>query len=268
MNSSDQQQSQHLGTGKSQPQKHLSDAGYSAPLAIQNEDPVSQVHFGTDGWRAIIGKDFNTATVARVAEATARVYREDYPQSEAGAASLAANAASPANPLPAGATLSAATASGSALAPTTASAAPLTTPNTFYIGYDCRSNAGKYAALVAAIVSEHGFDVLLSDSYCPTPALCWSVARDPAAAGGIMLTSSHNPAEYLGIKLRMSDGGASPKEFSDRVEAMLAEMSPTKLPAAYSLALSVAEFASNGTPGQRAQAIPLKANISPCKMQE
>ena len=36
-----------------------------------------------------------------------------------------------------------------------------------------------------------------------------------------MLTSSHNPAEYLGVKLRMADGGAAGKEFTDRVEAVL-----------------------------------------------
>ena len=63
--------------------------------------------------------------------------------------------------------------------------------------------------------------MLLTEDYCPTPTLCWSVAHNDDAVGGIMLTSSHNPAEYLGVKLRMADGGASPAEFTDRVEAVL-----------------------------------------------
>lgn len=67
-----------------------------------------------------------------------------------------------------------------------------------------------------------GFNVLLTEDYCPTPTLCWSVAHNDDAVGGIMLTSSHNPAEYLGVKLRMADGGASPAEFTDRVEASAA----------------------------------------------
>ena len=57
----------------------------------------------------------------------------------------------------------------------------------------------------------HGLRVKVSDRYCPTPALCWSVARDDDAVGGVMLTASHNPAPYLGFKIRMADGGASPR---------------------------------------------------------
>lgn len=72
------------------------------------------------------------------------------------------------------------------------------------------------------------FRVLLTQDYCPTPTLCWSVAQDADAVGGIMLTSSHNPAEYLGVKLRMNDGGAAGKEFTDRVEAAFADAPPTR----------------------------------------
>ena len=67
-----------------------------------------------------------------------------------------------------------------------------------------------------------GSTCVVSDRYLPTPALCWSVARDEAAVGGVMLTASHNPSPYLGFKLRMADGGASPVSFTDRIEAALA----------------------------------------------
>lgn len=49
----------------------------------------------------------------------------------------------------------------------------------------------------AQVAAGEGFNVLLTQDYCPTPTLCWSVAHNDDAVGGIMLTSSHNPAEYL-----------------------------------------------------------------------
>jgi phosphomannomutase len=94
------------------------------------------------------------------------------------------------------------------------------------VGYDTRFEAGAFARAAGEVIASHGLRVKVSDRYLPTPALCWSVAQDPDAVGGVMLTASHNPSEYLGFKLRMSDGGASPVSFSDRVEAALAEKSP------------------------------------------
>ncbi len=89
------------------------------------------------------------------------------------------------------------------------------------VGYDTRFQAHAFARAAAETLAAHGLDIILSDAYMPTPALCWSVARDEAAVGGVMLTASHNPAPYLGFKIRMADGGASPVTFTDRVEAEL-----------------------------------------------
>lgn len=97
---------------------------------------------------------------------------------------------------------------------------------TIIVGYDTRFEAGSFAAATAEVLAGHGLNVRLSDRYLPTPALCWSVARDEDAVGGVMLTASHNPAEYLGLKLRMFDGGASPVEFTNRVEAELVAEPP------------------------------------------
>jgi alpha-D-glucose phosphate-specific phosphoglucomutase len=92
---------------------------------------------------------------------------------------------------------------------------------TVLIGYDTRFEARSFARAAAEVLSSHGLVAKVSDRYCPTPALCWNVARDDAAVAGVMLTASHNPAPYLGFKLRMSDGGASPVSFTDKVEAAL-----------------------------------------------
>ena len=136
---------------------------------------MSNIHFGTDGWRAIIGEDFTEANLELVADAAARAFSEKY---------------------------------GS---------------GTIYVGHDCRQDAHHYSEIAAKVIASHGFDVALTDKYCPTPTLCWTVGHDESAIGGVMLTSSHNPAEYLGVKLRMKDGGASPKEFTDRVEELMEE---------------------------------------------
>ncbi|MDP1795034.1 MAG: hypothetical protein Q8K63_12945, partial [Acidimicrobiales bacterium] len=136
------------------------------------------IHFGTDGWRAVIGADFTYDSLRRVADASARVFASEHPG------------------------------------------------GTILVGYDTRFEAGSFAAAAAEVMAGHGLTVKVSDRYLPTPALCYSVARDDAAVGGVMLTASHNPAEYLGFKLRMADGGASPVEFTDRVEAELLDEPP------------------------------------------
>lgn len=140
---------------------------------------AAQIQFGTDGWRAVIGRDFTYENVGRVADAAARVISQDHP-------------------------------SGLVL-----------------VGYDTRFEAGSFAAEAAAVLAGAGLRVRLSDRYLPTPALCWSVAHDDEAIAGVQLTASHNPAEYLGFKLRMQDGGASPVSFTQRVEAALLETAPS-----------------------------------------
>ncbi len=144
---------------------------------------MADIHFGTDGWRAIIDEGFTRDNVVRVVDAAAAIFKED---------ALAAGRSAD-------------------------------DPGTIIVGHDCRRDAHEYAKLAAEVAASHGFKVKLTQDYCPTPTLCWSVAHDDDAIGGIMLTSSHNPAEYLGIKLRMADGGASPKDFTDRVEAIMSD---------------------------------------------
>lgn len=94
------------------------------------------------------------------------------------------------------------------------------------VGYDTRFEADSFARAAAEVLAAHGLRVRLSDRYVPTPALCWTVAQEKDAIGGVMVTASHNPARYLGFKLRMGDGGASPKSFTDRVEAALRDAPP------------------------------------------
>ncbi len=92
---------------------------------------------------------------------------------------------------------------------------------TIYVGYDTRRDGRHYAELVASVVAGFGFDAVLSDSFCPAPAVSWTVANDPSAVGGLLVTGSHGSADFNGIKLRMADGGAAPKECTDAIEALV-----------------------------------------------
>ncbi len=67
------------------------------------------------------------------------------------------------------------------------------------IGYDARFLADKFAEEIAKIMEEAGIDCYLTERDTPTPIIAWEV-RDKKAAGAVVLTASHNPAEYCGIK--------------------------------------------------------------------
>jgi len=67
------------------------------------------------------------------------------------------------------------------------------------IGYDPRFLADKFAEDVAGIMEGAGIDVFLTERDAPTPVVAWAV-KDKKAAGAVMLTASHNPPEYCGIK--------------------------------------------------------------------
>jgi alpha-D-glucose phosphate-specific phosphoglucomutase len=83
------------------------------------------------------------------------------------------------------------------------------------VGYDARFLSRRYAEDCAAVLAGKGIKVWLSEAILPTPALTWQV-KDRDAAGGIMITASHNPAEYNGLKFKASYGGsASPEIIAD-----------------------------------------------------
>lgn len=93
------------------------------------------------------------------------------------------------------------------------------------VGYDTRFMADKFALAAAEVFAAEGFEVILSSTHVPTPAVCHHIASDPHACGGISITASHNPSEYLGIKVRMADGGASPVDFTAVIEEELSALS-------------------------------------------
>ncbi|MGB6886115.1 MAG: phosphoglucomutase/phosphomannomutase family protein, partial [Candidatus Acidiferrum sp.] len=73
------------------------------------------------------------------------------------------------------------------------------------VGYDHRFASDSVAAAVAEVIASTGTPVWLADKPCPTPAISLLV-RQRAAAGGILITASHNPYQWNGIKYKASYG--------------------------------------------------------------
>jgi phosphomannomutase len=90
------------------------------------------------------------------------------------------------------------------------------------VGYDRRFLAEEFAKVAADALLEAGFDVLFSQSYAPPPAFSWA-ARYQDALGAIVLTASHNPAKYLGLKVKGAFGGSVSPEVTQQIEALLDE---------------------------------------------
>lgn len=131
------------------------------------------IRFGTDGWRGIIGDDFNFANVRRVADAMARYLRE-----KNGASAL------------------------------------------LVVGYDARFLSPESARIAAQTAAARGIAVILADRMTPTPAVSFAVV-DRKAAGGIMITASHNPCQWNGIKFKAAYGGSAAPGIVKEIERQL-----------------------------------------------
>lgn len=88
------------------------------------------------------------------------------------------------------------------------------------IGFDRRNQSPESAKLVAQVLVGNGIPVVLSEQFCPTPAVSWMVKEDKGASG-IMVTASHNPPKWNGIKFKESYGGAAAPAFTDPIEAQI-----------------------------------------------
>jgi alpha-D-glucose phosphate-specific phosphoglucomutase len=142
------------------------------------------IHFGTDGWRAVMSDTFTFANLRMVAQAIADALIADIKKT-----------------------------------------APLKQHNgapTVVVGFDTRFLSDRFAIDVARVLAANGLQVLLAQSDCPTPAISYAVVHHKALAG-VMITASHNPPRYNGIKLKASYGGSVAKEQSHRVEVYLSD---------------------------------------------
>ena len=145
---------------------------------------MTDIKFGTDGWRGLIADDFTFANVRRVAGAIAS-YVLKHENASRGV----------------------------------------------IIGYDTRFLSDHAARLVANVIAGAGIPVKLSNDYIPTPAVSYSV-KHLGAAGGVMVTSSHNPFNWNGVKFKAKFGGSATPAIMKVIEEELAGGAmPTAAPA-------------------------------------
>jgi alpha-D-glucose phosphate-specific phosphoglucomutase len=88
------------------------------------------------------------------------------------------------------------------------------------IGYDTRFASDRAARVVAEVIAAAGIPVLLANDYVPTPAVSYNVKK-LGAAGGVMVTSSHNPWNWNGVKFKAKFGGSATPAIMKSIEEEL-----------------------------------------------
>jgi phosphomannomutase len=88
------------------------------------------------------------------------------------------------------------------------------------IGYDTRFASQRAAQVAAEVIAAAGIPVKLANDYTPTPAVSYAV-KEKSAAGGVMVTSSHNPWNWNGVKFKGKFGGSATPGIMKRVEEEL-----------------------------------------------
>jgi phosphomannomutase len=88
------------------------------------------------------------------------------------------------------------------------------------IGYDRRFLAPELAEAICAAVRGADLEPVLAETATPTPACSWAVV-ERGALGALVITASHNPPEWLGLKIKGHFGGSVEGDFTKRVETRL-----------------------------------------------
>lgn len=92
--------------------------------------------------------------------------------------------------------------------------------NGIVVGYDSRFLSKEFAERTAQVIATAGLKARLSSSIVPTPGVSLGV-KQLKAAGGVVITASHNPAKYNGFKIKGAYGGPAHPEMVSRVEEVL-----------------------------------------------
>ncbi len=92
--------------------------------------------------------------------------------------------------------------------------------NSVAVGFDGRKNSKLFAKIFAQVLSGNKIKVSLSDRIVPTPVLSFTV-KNKSLSAGVMITASHNPPEYNGVKFKAGYGGPFLTEETAKVEKLL-----------------------------------------------
>ncbi|HLI30725.1 MAG TPA: phosphoglucomutase/phosphomannomutase family protein, partial [Terriglobia bacterium] len=101
------------------------------------------------------------------------------------------------------------------------------------VGYDTRFLSLESARVAAQVLAAEGIPVLIADRATPTPAVSYAVVARKAA-GALMITASHNPYRWNGIKFKAAYGGSAAPAMVKRIEEYLRQAEPAAGPSARS----------------------------------
>jgi phosphomannomutase len=88
------------------------------------------------------------------------------------------------------------------------------------VGYDTRFASEDFAATAAEVLTANDIAVHLCDRAAPTPVVGFSILHRQAG-GAVVITASHNPAQYSGFKVRTEYAGSAPPEVLSQIEALI-----------------------------------------------
>ena len=91
------------------------------------------------------------------------------------------------------------------------------------VGYDTRFLSAECAQLAAEVVAAAGIPVILADQPTPTPAISYAVVAR-RTSGAIVITASHNPYRWNGVKFKAPYGGSAAPSIMRRIEAHLRKL--------------------------------------------
>lgn len=97
------------------------------------------------------------------------------------------------------------------------------------IGYDARRKSDVFASDTARVMAAAGIRAMLFDRMVPTPVLAWSIT-ELAAAAGVVVTASHNPAADNGYKVYLSDSAQIVPPHDTGISACIELVDPTAVP--------------------------------------
>ncbi len=97
------------------------------------------------------------------------------------------------------------------------------------VGYDGRALSHESAAAITEVLAGNGIKALLSDGLVPTPALVYAI-KHHQLAGGVMITASHNPPRFNGVKFKPFYAGSADDKVTEAIEGFLWKGTPRTVP--------------------------------------
>ena len=97
------------------------------------------------------------------------------------------------------------------------------------VGYDTRFASERFARAAAEVLAANSIPVHLCQNATPTPTISFSI-KQLATAGAIIITASHNPADYNGVKFRPDYAGAASDEVLVEIQANIARVESGDIP--------------------------------------